>query len=321
MTVRNPYVFIVGCPRSGTTLLRRMLDAHPQLAITPETHWVPEWPRKQQRSEPAGEISWGSVQRLMETARFRKLKIPEPEVRELFEDRGSVSYADLVAHVYTLFGRRRGKRLVGDKTPGYTRAISTLHDLLPWARFIHLIRDGRDVCLSANTWHQAERLKSKFPTWEGHPVATAALWWEMHVRLARDAGARLDASLYQEERYEELVAKPVEASKAICRFLDLGYSDRMVRFHEGRTKVDPALGSNKQWLPPTPGLRDWRTQMPPQDVQAFEAVAGDLLQELGYQRSFPTLESRVIERGAVVRAAFTGDLLARGWRLPERWAA
>jgi hypothetical protein len=319
---RNPYLFVVGCPRSGTTLLRRMLDAHPELAITPETHWVPEWFEKRPGVNRNGDVTPELVQSLLESDRFKKLKLGDDDkVWELFEDGEPVSYARLVERIYELFGSRRGKPLVGDKTPGYTKAVPTLHRLFPWARFVHLIRDGRDVCLSATTWHQVERLESRFPSWRENPVSTAALWWELHVRLAREAGSRLEPALYYEMRYEELVADPSEESSALCSFLGLGYSEAMPRFHEGRTRTDPTLGSNKQWLPPTPGLRDWRTEMPGDDVERFEAVAGELLDELGYPRACPSVSAVAFEQGTHVRDVFTQDLRGRGWPLPERWAA
>jgi hypothetical protein len=317
----NPHVFIVGCPRSGTTLLRRMLDAHPELAITPETHWVPEWFEKRRGVDANGNVTPELVANLLQSARFMKLKISDDKVWDLLEVGEPVSYARLVAHIYELFGSRRGKPLVGDKTPGYTRAIRTLHGLFPWAKFVHLIRDGRDVCLSATTWHQVGRLESRFPSWRGNPIATAALWWELHVRLARDAGTGLEPRLYYEMRYEQLVADPSEESTALCTFLGLTHSEAMLRFHEGRTKTDPTLGSNKRWLPPTPGLRSWRTQMPSHDVELFEAVAAELLDELGYPRTFPRVSAAALQRAVDVREAFTRDLRARGWRLPERWAA
>jgi Sulfotransferase family len=313
---RNPYVFVVGCPRSGTTLLRRMLDAHPKLAITPETHWIPEWFAK--AADREGRVSRDHVQSLLESARFKKLKVADDEVWSLFESGAPPSYARLVEHVYDLYGQRRGKMLVGDKTPGYTRSLPILNQLFPWARFVHLVRDGRDVCLSATSWHQVARLERRFPSWRREPVATAALWWELHVRLARESGASLEPDRYYELRYEDLVAHPSGELGALCSFLGLDFSEAMTRFHEGRTR--PGLGSNKQWLPPTPGLRNWRTQMPPPDIELFEAVSGELLDELGYDRARPRSAAAAREQAAGVRAIFTRELRERGWRLPEGWA-
>jgi hypothetical protein len=97
----------------------------------------------------------------------------------------------------------------------------------------------------------------------------------------------------------------------LCEFLDLPYDDAMLRFHEGRTKTDPSLDAKKAWRPLTAGLRDWRSQMPAEDVEQFEAAAGDFLSELGYPRAVPYPSPESLERAGNVR-----ELLARdaNWR-------
>src|SRR5262249_61635442 len=98
-----------------------------------------------------------------------------------------VSYGDFASRVFTLYGRSRGKPLVGDKPPAYARHLGTLHALWPGARFVHLIRDGRDVCLSALDWQHPGKLLSGLGTWAEDRVTTAALWWERHLRLGPPA--------------------------------------------------------------------------------------------------------------------------------------
>jgi Sulfotransferase family len=315
----NPYVFVVGCPRSGTTLLRRMLDAHPKLAITPETHWIPRLFEKRDGLTPAGDVTPEFVSSLLGSNRFQTLRISPEQVWELFEAEQPIAYPRFVAGIYDLFGARRGKPVVGDKTPGYTRAIRTLHELFPAARFVHLVRDGRDVCLSATTWHRVRNLERRFSSWREHPVLTAALWWEWHVRLAREAGAQLGAGLYCELRYEALVAAPARELEALSTFLDLDFSEAMLGFHVGRTKTDRDLGSNKRWLPPTPGLRDWRSQMPAEDVERFEAVAGDLLDELGYARGAVSVSDEKRALAERLRRVFADDARSRRGTVPAAW--
>ena len=97
---------------------------------------------------------------------------------------------------------------MGDKTPGYVRRIPTLHALWPEAKFVHIIRDGRDVCLSAINWRKADHALGRFSTWTEDPITTAAVWWEWHVRLGREDGGSLPPKLYHEVRYEALVSVP-----------------------------------------------------------------------------------------------------------------
>ncbi len=315
----NPYVFIVGCPRSGTALLRRIVNAHPQVAITRESHWIPQWCEEQTGLTPEGPVTPELISRLLGHPRFARLHMGQEELLTLMRSGQPMSYACFVTGIFDLYGKAQGKALVGVRTPGYGRRLSTLHALWPTARFVHLIRDGRDVCLSMMGWavaHQKQR-PATLATWKDDPGSTAALWWELNVRLGRQAERSLGPDLYYEIRYESLVNHPAEACAALCAFLGLPYADAMLHFHEGRTKTDPGLDAKAAWLPITPGLRDWRSQMPAEDVERFEAAAGELLDELGYPRAFPCPRPEMVESASRIRDLFTQDPRTRDsleWR-------
>jgi Sulfotransferase family len=316
VAVVNPYVFIVGCPRSGTTLLGRIGDAHPQLAVIHETRWIAGFHKRRLGLTPEGEVTPELVERLREHKRFATLGLAPELLDGLLPGDRPVHYADFVASLFDLYGERRGKRLVGDKTPRYVRNLPTLHELWPHAKFVHLIRDGRDVCLSVLDWKKGA---PKFPTWDEDPVSTTALWWEWNVKLGREAGALLGPERYHELRYEALVAEPEGECRALCAFLGLPYDASMLRFHEGRMLEDARLDAKKAWRPVTAGLRSWRTDMPPDDVLRFEAAAGPLLEELGYERAGSAPMHEYLARARRHRAAFERHLRQRGSAVPERW--
>jgi hypothetical protein len=313
----NPYVFLVGSARSGTTLLRRIVNAHPAIAITRETHWVPRWYERRLGLTPDGHVTPKLLVHLFGYHRFERFGIPRDELAELAYAEPSVSYARFVSAFYDLYGQRKGKLLVGDKTGEYARRLPTLHELWPRARIVHLIRDGRDVCLSVLAWKDRPSA-SRFSTWSSDRVSTCALWWMRNVALAREAGATL-GDRYHEVRYEELARDPERVCRDLCAFLDLPYDEAMLRFHEGRTRAEPGLTAKQAWLPVTPGLRDWMTQMADPDVERFEAAAGDILDELGYPRRYPALPADAAEHAAEVRAAFGEDVRRRGVPLPAQW--
>jgi hypothetical protein len=227
-----------------------------------------------------------------------------------------VGYADFVSALFDRYGESRGKRIVGDKTPRYVLSLPTLSRLWPTAKFVHLIRDGRDVSLSVLDWRKGPR---KFPTWQSDPISTLGLWWEWHVRLGREAGASLGDERYYELRYEALVADPERECQPLCDFLGLDYEPEMLRFHEGRTKSKPGLSAKKAWLPVTLGVRDWRAQMSTDDLSRFQAAAGDLLDELGYERPPVDVLEDQQARAARTRDAFEGHARAAGWRVPGAW--
>jgi Sulfotransferase family len=311
----NPYVFFVGCPRSGTTLIQRLANAHPELAVVHELHWLPHAWEQRRGIAADGTVKPELADILLADRRFRKLKLAPDRVRELAAER--TPYARLVSELFDLHGAVRGKRLVGEKTPGYVRRIATLHELWPRARIVHVIRDGRDVALSLTSWHRAERTLGRFPTWSEDRLVTSALFWEWNVRHGREAAA-LFGDRYHELRYEALVADADGECRKLCDFLDISYDAAMLLFHEGRTQDDPSLDAKQAWRPVTAGLRDWRTEFTPADISRFESAAGALLEELGYDVGAAPTDADV-ERADRLREAFARGARARGWRNPSAW--
>jgi Sulfotransferase family len=317
----NPYVFIVGCPRSGTTLLHRLVDAHPQIAIIHQSRFIPNFFERRRGLTPEGLVTTKLVDRLLEAHGVKNLETSRELLESLVEAEGPVSYSTFVSGVFDLYGKGHGKRLVGDKTPAYVRRINTLHSLWPKAKFVHIIRDGRDVCMSILNWRKADHALGRFSTWREDQVSTAALWWEWHVRLGREDGQSLAPKLYHEVRYEELVSRPVKECETLCDFLGIPYDEAMLKFHEGRENVDPNVDAKKGWWPLTPGLRKWSEQMPAEDLERFEAAAGDLLKELGYPRAVPNPPEEKLARAARIRESFTREASASRKRIPKGWQA
>jgi sulfotransferase family protein len=306
----NPFLFIVGCPRSGTTLLQRVINAHPQIAITPESHWIPHLYEKPWALAPGGVIEHKLVRELGKHPKFARLGISREELKKL--ERSSrnghpLTYSRFVTAIFNLYGQVQRKPLVGDKTPDYVRRIRVLHELWPEARFVHVIRDGREVCLSMREWSKVHPKPGDFTTWKDDPVSTVAWWWERNVRLGRDAGGLLGSGLYHELRYESLVARPREECERLCAFLGLPFDEAMLRFHEDRARPDPGLEPKRAGLPVTAGLRDWQSQMPAEQVEQFEAAADEVLNELGYPRTVRRPRPEALDRAARVRRLLAED--------------
>jgi hypothetical protein len=199
----------------------------------------------------------------------------------------SSTYREFVAALYSEYASSQGKPLAGEKTPDYVKQIPLLIALFPATRVIHIVRDGRDVALSLLEWANETKGPGKFDLWRSEPIAVCALWWRWQVSSGRAAGQ--NSSLYFEIGYEDLVAHSHDRLQELAAFLDLPFASEMLAYHEGKVRSAPGLSAKSAWLPPTSGLRDWRTQMATRDVELFEALAGDLLAELGYERSVATI--------------------------------
>jgi hypothetical protein len=277
-----PFLFVVGCGRSGTSVLRRVLDGHSQLAVAHEARFVGPLSRRRARYESGDEfdVAAFAADLLADPAVRGNLGLRPEDVRAALGGAPVVDYPDAVRRVFSYYAARRGKPRYGDKMPAYVLRMPALAELFPEARFVHIIRDGRDVALSTmaipGRREDAVRL---------------GLEWRRRVEEGRHAGSRLGPTRYCEVRYESLVDDPADDVARLCEFLDLSYEPEMLRFFErpagtpGKVLANPRHARLAE--PLSAGARTWRTDMGGVDVQRFEAVAGDLLAELGYERGAP----------------------------------
>jgi hypothetical protein len=269
-----PPLLLLGVSRSGTTLLRVMLDRNSQLTIPDESFFVPLLADRHLRRVHADDF----LDDLRRLNTVREWGVPLDQVRARLTDEMPIARA--IAVIYEVYAEEQGKPRWGDKTPMYMRHLLLLRRLFPDARYVHLIRDGRDAAIS----FLAMPPGVAFETWS-HPRSAAdfAAVWRAEVAAARRLGARVGPERYLEVRYEDLVADAESVLKAICGFADLPYEPAMKDYGGSGSERRAHQQSLKR--PLAQGLRDWRTQMSPADVGAFESVAGDLLRELGYETS------------------------------------
>ena len=184
-------------------------------------------------------------------------------------------YSEAVRRLYGLYAGQRGKTRYGDKTQSNIHHLPLLADLFPEAKFVHAVRDGRDVAL-AHT--------------DGTKIEQVAVSWKRRVTAGREAGAALGPDRYIESRFEELIDDTESAVRRLCVFLGLPFDPQMLTYYEraGDIVSTTAVPDRHKdiFLPPTKGLRDWRLELSDDQVARFEALAGPLLTELGYERKF-----------------------------------
>ncbi len=277
-------LFVVGCGRSGSTLLRLMLDAHPALAVPGESHFIPQLWRDFGGSRPVDAEAIAVA--LVSTTHFGHWKVDPRAVLDRVAQLQAPSFADVVEAAFMANADAHGKTGWGDKTPIYVRSIPLLASLWPDSRFVHLIRDGRDVALSYMSLH-----------WGPSTVWAAARKWRGDVEAGIRDGQPLGTSRYLEVRYESLVTDVRASLQEICDFASLGLDEGMIERtkREGHETLAPEEGrafharSEQDVLT---GARDWTTQMTARDVRSFEAVAGPLLSDFGYERRFPEVALR-----------------------------
>ena len=271
----TPPLILLGVSRSGTTLLRVILDRSPGIAIPDESFFVPLLARRHgKRIDP--ERFLDDVARIP-TIRDWGVSVADVAGRV----RSGMPTGVAVAAIFEAYAEAADKPRWGDKTPMYMRHLELLEGLIPDAQYVHLIRDGRDAALSFLQMPEGTFTR----TW-AHPTTPEqfACLWRKEVGDARSLGRRVGASRYHEVRYEELVAEPEATVRAICAFAAIPFEAAMLDY-TGAVDVSAKPHQQRLLTPPTSGVRSWRDDMSATDVAAFESVAGDLLGELGYEVS------------------------------------
>jgi hypothetical protein len=300
---RKPPVFIVGAPRSGTTLLRRILNRHPSLALYEETRFFEEIyaQRAAFGSLENPENRSRFVRELLQTARMRQIG-SDGDIsqlrRELLEE--GASYRDVFQIILQFYAEAHGKTRGGDKTPTHAFFVETLAEWYPDAPIIHLVRDPRDVVASLR----------RMP-WAPRSVALNALFWSKFNAAAEESKQR---SGYLLVSYERLVEHPADEIARICEHIDEDYSDALLAADSSEPYSWPNSASGAVT---SERMGKWRGELTEPDVALVEWLAGPTLEAYGYSRtarpaSLPAKTRAMIEAGA--------DGLRRRWqRIPHRW--
>ncbi len=284
----HPIPVIVGVGRSGTTLLRLMLDSHPELAIPPETHFIP---RLLALSSVGGQLREEFYCKVTESQTWPDFHINKDEFLEALQNLESFSVASGLRCFYGLYAKRFNKKRWGDKTPLYNLHMKDIQECLPNARFIHIVRDGRDVAVSGkDLWFGP-----------GDNIEKQAINWLSRIREARQQSQYL--SHYLEIRYEDLVTDTTNTLKNICEFIELPFNCQMEDYYknasarmdeisarknsDGSTRVSKesllSIHANTSSQPDNTRMGRWREGMSDEDQALFNAIAGDLLRDFGYE--------------------------------------
>jgi hypothetical protein len=266
-----PPLFVLGVRRSGTTLLRVMLDRHSTLAIPDESYFIPQLADRHRG--PVDPATFVDDLRRLPTVRDWGVAIGDVEARL----RPAMTPGAAIGTVYLAYAAAQGKERWGDKTPLYMQHLPTLERLFPDALYVHLIRDGRDAAVSFLQMPEGVVTKS----W-ARPRDTAgfACQWRSEVLAARALGGRV-GDRYLEARYEALVADPEQELRRIVDHAQLRYEPAMLEY-AGSVDVTDKPHQQRLRERPRVGVRNWRVELSADDARAFSAVAGDLLADLGY---------------------------------------
>ncbi len=273
----NTPFFVLGSQRSGTTMLRLMLNRHHRLAVPHESKFMMAfYPRLEKYGDLADKRN--AARLLDDIARHKAVIAGELIIdKDLILARDVSSFSRLIDAIMTEKAMQMGKSRWGDKTPYYITYIDQLWKLFPDSRIIHLVRDGRDVVVSQRN---IEWMSSNLPR-------LAHDWW-WKTTLCHKVGMVRGPEWFLEVRYEDLVIDTAATLRRICGFLGEEFSPAMVDF-SSRDTGDVPVGSRK-WhqnsirAPDPSKLAAWKRKLSVADRIIFEQNAGAALDLFGYER-------------------------------------
>lgn len=293
--------FVVGCGRSGTTMLRSMLDSHPDVAIPRESHFIDTMRRRRDGYRSAGRFDPEAfLNDLLSDVRFLRWELDGDAVADAVRAAEPTDLGRAFQVVYAAFAVNAGATRAFDKTPLYALCVPELAVMFPSARFVHLVRDGRSVASSYAATDFGPR-----------GLAAAAGYWRRAIRALNAAEAELGPHRFRTFAYEDLTADPEPVLRAICEFVELDFDDRMLDFAthmKTRPRRQPTATKERLAGPARAGVRSWQA-MDTADVRLVESVAGPELVACGYKLSGQSAAplTRQLDRAKVV----SGSLLHR----------
>lgn len=247
-------IFIGGAGRSGTTLLRVILDTHSRIACGPELKALPQ-------------ICWQRDVLFAHEEEFRDACLAPDYLDEL--------YRDLIYGLIEPYRLARGKARAAEKSPSNIFWFSTLARLFPESPLIHIIRDGRDVVASLLRQNWLDPKTGDKPRYTTDP-ASAALYWKRCV----EAGRSCSAKHYIEVRYEDLVSNPTATLVRLLDQIGEPFEPEMLRFGNHAHGLGPQDEVAPQIT--TASVGRWRKELSGAQLLAVTDTAGPLLKALGY---------------------------------------
>ena len=268
-------IFIFGSTRSGTSLLSRIIGAHPEIAIPYESHlyntfypWLKYY----------GDLnSAKNRERLVDDILSTDVMndwYPRPDRKLALEAIDRFDFHGVVNGLMLAWTQGERKQRWGEKTPGHIFYWREILSGFPDAQVIHIVRDGRDVALSLK--------QARFGPKHIYHLAKR---WVNYLEMVDELKATLDENSFFEVHYEDLLSETEQVVQNICRFLGEDFAPEMLEFHTNSAPYMTDRKNQKNLAKPilTKNAGKWRTEMTPRELRIFEAVAGEMLDRYGYK--------------------------------------
>jgi protein-tyrosine sulfotransferase len=267
MQMADSPIFVGGAGRSGTTLLRVILDSHPNITCGPEL-----------KVTPVVADLWHKFQ----TVNFPPLReylLTPSDINEIFRR--------MLASLLEKYRRQSGKARIAEKSPNNVFFFQHLHHMFPESPLVHVIRDGRDVVCSLLTMNWINPQTGQRVEYTRN-ARKAAEYWVSAVTIGRRAGENpAIRPHYLEIRYEDVVQHPEETLQRLFEFIGEAWDPAVLEFHRQQRNLAGESSAEQVSRPLySASIARWKADLTGEDKEAVKQVAGNLLVELGYTSNF-----------------------------------
>lgn len=262
-------IIIGGCPRSGTTLIRVMIDSHQNLYCGPETGLL-----------YTNTLNPNKINKIS-----NQLEIPKKELKKMKKE--SISNIHFIDNLFIRLQEKENKKRWGEKSPMNVLHINRIFKYFPNAQFIHMIRDGRDTSCSLRHFPKHKLVNGELLELNtNNPLDECIKRW---VHDTQEGVKWRKDPRYFEVKYEELIIDPEKTMKELLNFLHEPWDGNVLKHHEiksssrSKEKIPQNVDAQKPIY--TSAYGRWRKEFTQEDKEIFKKVAGELLIELGYEQN------------------------------------
>lgn len=262
--INKPPIFIGGAGRSGTTLLRVILDSHSQIACGPEL-----------KVSTTIAAMWYNFQTKFKSV-LNEYYLNENDINKIF--------AEMILSLLEKFRQKENKPRIAEKSPNNVMIFSHLHKIFPESPLIHVIRDGRDVITSLLTMDWVDPNGKPVPY--TRDIKLAAQYWHDTVRTGINFKnySESNSKYYYQLKYEEMVTSPEDTLKSLFEFINESWEEQVLSFHEkNRNLANESSASQVNKKLYSSSMARWKKDLSEEQKEIIKPIIGNLLIELQYE--------------------------------------
>lgn len=281
-------VWIIGNPRSGTSLYRIMLHAHPDVNIPPESHFF-LWLEPKFAGWKSEDGLENFLDALYESTKFETWKLDRCWLKAFLQDNNPASFAQLIALVYIAFGisQKKKARFWGDKNKLWKDKLPVVRANFPETRFIHVVRDGRDVACSFKELNR-KAMSSKYAPKLPEDISMIAERWKRNIRGILAFQETSDNAHFMTLRYEDLLTSTEEVIRKSCEWLGIGFLEGQLEYYRETDKARIEPEEFFQWKekllspPDISNMGKYKHELSEEEIAIFNEICSDELKHFNY---------------------------------------